>query len=345
MVTVGSASRLRYMDRATFRIAAGRLLNRPFRVDHQGMNPLTGQHNPLGPASSFAAASEPAAASGAGHGADGHAGRNGTPGTPPAGRALFARDAAARASAAVPEQRVPEQHVPDHGVPEQREPGQNGPGQSVPHQRGPAGPGPHSAGSDRGSSERDATPTQTQGAAQSHSSRPGGEDEPAVEFGIEAIEPAEEQVAGPNWLADQFSAIGRAVGRRLAGFGVALVVIAARDWLEAIAVLLQGVGGAIFPPIWFLGALITAISRKWDLRDKWLGLALPILAVIFGATLTIVLGGQQSSLSSYALEGWIAGGRLSRIGAVLGAAYLLWRLHQGLRAPRRPPWSPRRKRG
>jgi hypothetical protein len=159
------------------------------------------------------------------------------------------------------------------------------------------------------------------------------------------VEPAEEEVAGPNWLADQFSAIGRAAGRRLAGFALALVVIAARDWLEAIAVLVQGVGGAIFPPIWFIGALITAISRKWDLRDKWLGLALPVLAVIFGTTLTIVLGGQRSSLGSYALEGWLAAGRLSRIAAVLGAAYLLWRLHRGLRSPARPPWSPQRRRG
>ncbi len=269
------------------------------------MNPPTEQHDPPGSAGSFAAASEPAPAGGAGQEVDGQAGSNGTPGTPTARRALHARDAAARGSAAVPGQRAPEQRVPEQRVPEPSEPEPRAPGQ-----RGP-----------------------------------GGDDEPGIEFSIEAIEPVEEEAVGPNWLADQFSAIGRAVGRRLAGLGLALVVIAARDWLEAIAVLLQGVGGAIYPPIWLIGALITSISKKWDLRDKWLGLALPVLTVIFGATLTLVLGGQHSALSSYALEGWLAAGRLSRIAAVLGAVYLLWRLHRGLRAPRRPPWSTPRRRG
>jgi len=286
------------------------------------MNPPTEQHNWPGSASSSAPAGESAPTGAPGQGADGHAGSNGTPGSPSAGRALYARDAAARASAAVPDQHVPDQHVPDHRVAEQRVAERH-----VPEQRGP---------------ERDGTmPSETQGTAQSNTSRPDEEDEPGVEFSIEEIEPAEEEIAGPNWLADQFSA----AGRRLAGLALALVVIAARDWLETIAVLLQGVGGAIYPPIWFIGALITAFSRKLDLRDKWLGLTLPVLAVILGTTLTIVLGGQHSSLGSYAYEGWLAAGRLSRIAAVLGAAYLLWRLHRGPREPRRPPWNPPRKQG
>jgi hypothetical protein len=315
------------------------------------MTPPTGQHNRPGPASSPAAASEPAPAGGPGQGADGHAGSNGTPGMPSARRALHARDAAARASEAVPEQRGPDQRGPEQRGPDQSGPEQRGPERRVPEQRGPEqrgpeqrGPGPPgraSAGSDQGSSEPDGVAQRESPGAAPSSSRPGEADEPGTEFSIQAIEPGEGEVAGPNRLADLFSA----AGRRLVRLGLALVVIAARDWLEAIAVLLQGVGGAIYPPIWFIGALITAISKKWDLRDKWLGLALPVLAVIFGATLTIVLGGQHSSLGAYALEGWLAVGRLSRIAAVLGAVYLLWRLHRGLREPRQPSWSRPPRRG
>jgi hypothetical protein len=276
------------------------------------MNSSAEEHNRPVPASSFAAAGEPDPDGGVAQGPDDHAARNGRPGTASSRRAVFSRDATARASAAVPEQRRPEQR----------------PGE-----------------------QRDAsTQRRTQDAAQGDGARQdeddgSGIDGSGIELSIEAIEPAEEEIAGPNWLADRFTAIARAARRRLARFGVALLVIASRDWLEAIAVLVQGVGGAIFPPIWFIGALITAGSKKWDLRDKWLGLALPVLAVLFGATMTIVLGGQHSSLGAYAFEGWLAAGRLSRIAAVLGAAYLLWRLHRGLRGPRRPPWSPPRKQG
>jgi hypothetical protein len=39
----------------------------------------------------------------------------------------------------------------------------------------------------------------------------------------------------------------------------------------------------------------------------------------------------------------VSAGRISRIAAVIGAGYLLWRLHRGPRAPRQPPWNvPRR---
>jgi hypothetical protein len=291
-------------------LTAGRLLKLPLKVDHQGMNSSAEEHNRPGPASSSAAAGEPDPDGGVAQGPDEHAASNGRPGTASSRRAVFARDATARASAAVPEQRRPEQRP----------------------------------GEQRDSSTQPRTPDAAQGdGARQDEDDGSGIDGSGIEFSIEAIEPAEEEIAGPNWLADRFTVIGRAARRRLARFGVALLVIASRDWLEAIAVLVQGVGGAIFPPIWFIGALIIAVSKKLDLRDKWLGLALPVLAVMFGATMTIVLGGQHSSLGAYAFEGWLAAGRLSRIAAVLGAAYLLWRLHRGLRGPRRPPWSPRKQ--
>jgi hypothetical protein len=156
---------------------------------------------------------------------------------------------------------------------------------------------------------------------------------------IELLAPVVYEQAGPRWPSRR---AGAAVGW-LARFGSALVAIAVGNPLETIAVLVLGIGAAIYPPIWLVGALIVVISRKLDLRDKWFGLAMPVLVVIFGATLAIVLGGQQATFGSYAFEAWLAAGRLSRIAAVLGAIYLLWRVYKGPREPRRPPWSrPRR---
>jgi hypothetical protein len=167
------------------------------------------------------------------------------------------------------------------------------------------------------------------------------EDEPGVEPNIELMEPVVYEEAGPSWLSQR---AGAAAGW-LARFGSALIAVAARDPLEMIAVLTLGIGAAIYPPIWLVGALTTVMSRNWDLRDKWFGLGMPVLVVIFGTTLTIVLGGQHASFGSYALEAWLAAGRLSRIAAVLSAIYLLWRVYKGPREPKRPPWSMPRKPG
>lgn len=121
--------------------------------------------------------------------------------------------------------------------------------------------------------------------------------------------------------------------------GGRLVAIAQRHKPEALAVVLLGVGGAVFPPIWLLGALICLTSKTWDIRDKWMGIALPVLIVIVGAALIVVVGGPKDSLSSYAYEAWLGAGRLSRAVAVVSAGYLLWRLHAGRRHPRQPPWN------
>jgi hypothetical protein len=191
-----------------------------------------------------------------------------------------------------------------------------------------------------GQSEPDkASQNATPGRDGTDHGRPDDEDEPGVELSIELLAPVVYEQAGPRWPSRR---AGAAVGR-LARFGSALVAIAVGNPLETIAVLVLGIGAAIYPPIWLVGALIVVISRKLDLRDKWFGLAMPVLVVIFGATLAIVLGGQQATFGSYAFEAWLAAGRLSRIAAVLGAIYLLWRVYKGPREPRRPPWSrPRR---
>ena len=166
------------------------------------------------------------------------------------------------------------------------------------------------------------------------------EPEPGVEFSIAADEPAGQAAGGRS-----LSGIGMAAAGRISRVGSGLLALALRDRLETIALVLLGIGGAVYPPIWLVGAMIAISSKKWDLRDKWLGLAVPVLLVIFGAVLVLALGGQRPSMGSYAFEAWLAAGRLSRIAVVLGAGYLLRRVYRGKREPRRPPWSTPRKPG
>jgi hypothetical protein len=118
---------------------------------------------------------------------------------------------------------------------------------------------------------------------------------------------------------------------------------ARRRPLEAAAVVLLGLGGLIFPPIWLIGAAVALMSRVWDFRDKWVGLALPIFLVIAGMGADVSLSPSQTSLGAYIKEAWIFGGHISRIVAVLGAIYLVWRAERGRRPPAVPPWNkPRR---
>jgi hypothetical protein len=109
--------------------------------------------------------------------------------------------------------------------------------------------------------------------------------------------------------------------------------------VEILAVVLLGIGGAIYPPIWVIGALVALPSRKWDIKDKFLGITFPVVVVVVGTVLVLVLGGQHSSFGSYAFEAWLGAERLSRIAAVGGALYLVWRLWRGRRAPKQPPWN------
>jgi hypothetical protein len=181
---------------------------------------------------------------------------------------------------------------------------------------------------------RAAGPDRDQGAA----SRTD-EDVPGVEFSIDQTE-VEVQ---PSRLAEAGGAVWRGLNR----VGSALLAIARRDRLEAISLVLLGIGGPIYPAIWLIGACIAVASKKWDLRDKWLGLAVPVLAVMLGTALEITFGAHLSGYWPYFVEAWLTAGRLSRVAAALGALYLLWRVHRygGSRTRRLPPWSPPRKPG
>lgn len=113
--------------------------------------------------------------------------------------------------------------------------------------------------------------------------------------------------------------------------------------VEVLAILLLGVGGAVYPPIWLVGAALALPSKKWDIRDKFVGITLPVFLLVIGTVVIIVLGGQHATIADYAYEAWLGAGRLSRVLAVAGAAYLAWGLRRGRRKPRQPPWNvPRR---
>lgn len=140
-------------------------------------------------------------------------------------------------------------------------------------------------------------------------------------------------------LGGGLAATARGLGSQLVRIGHSLLALAVRDKLETLAIVLLGVGGAVYPPVWIAGALLALISPKWDLRDKLLGLVLPGVLVVFGAVMVVALGGARATLTQYGLEGWLAAGRLARVGAVIGAGYLLRRVYRGPRAPKPPPWS------
>jgi len=144
-------------------------------------------------------------------------------------------------------------------------------------------------------------------------------------------------VAGHKAVRDRLAAV--AANAKVPGLVAGSVALGRRNRLEVLALLVLGVGGAVYPIFWLLGAGMVISSKKWDLSDKIAGIFGSILLVIIGTVLVLVFGGQQHSLGSYAYEAWLAAGRLSRGVAVAGAGYLLWRLHRGRRQPKLPPWN------
>ena len=63
------------------------------------------------------------------------------------------------------------------------------------------------------------------------------------------------------------------VAAGIGDFSRATLAQARRRPLEATAIVLMGLGGLIFPPVWLLGAALTLFSKHWDFRDRWVGLA------------------------------------------------------------------------
>ena len=140
---------------------------------------------------------------------------------------------------------------------------------------------------------------------------------------------------GPSRVAP-----ARAWIRSLPGRGLAL---SRRHPLEATAIVLLGLGGVIFPPVWLLGAGVAVPSREWDYRDKWAGLVGPVVLLVIGTTVGLALGHPHHQLGAYLHEAWVYLNILSRLCAVAGTWYLCWRLTHARQAPDVPPWNrPRR---
>ncbi len=113
---------------------------------------------------------------------------------------------------------------------------------------------------------------------------------------------------------------------------------ARRNKLESLAIVLLGLGGVIFPPVWLLGVAVTLASRLWDYRDKWVGLALPVLLTVIGAAIGLAVG-SRTSFGHGMHESWEFAVNVSRATALLSACYLGWRAARGPRPPAVPPWD------
>jgi hypothetical protein len=120
--------------------------------------------------------------------------------------------------------------------------------------------------------------------------------------------------------------------------------------LETACVVMLALGGLILPfplweagfLLWLAGAAIASTSKLWSLPDKWIGLVGPPGLTIIGTAVTVSLGGTRSTGSAYLHETLTTSTYLFVIGAVLGAAYLAWRLYRGRRPTEIPPWLWRR---
>ncbi len=125
---------------------------------------------------------------------------------------------------------------------------------------------------------------------------------------------------------------------------VSVSAIAWRVWgqvrhhpLEAVAVVWLILSVLIFPPLWLIGVFIALLSRLWNPLDKMIGLAGPALLAIIGTGIGLAMGAKHSP-SGYFKEGMALSTDLFRIGAILGAIYLAWRVTKGRRQESTPPW-------
>jgi hypothetical protein len=110
--------------------------------------------------------------------------------------------------------------------------------------------------------------------------------------------------------------------------------------LESVAVVVIGLGGALLPfPFWLAGALVAVFSRLWDGRDKVAAFGGPILVDLVGSILSAALmGGNQNAIVIYTHALHVDTGLWIRVGCVLTAVYLAWRVHKGRRV-KVPPWK------
>jgi hypothetical protein len=118
-----------------------------------------------------------------------------------------------------------------------------------------------------------------------------------------------------------------------------ILTLARRHPMEVAAVLLTAAGALVYPfPLWLFGVVIILASRLWDVRDKLAVLAVPVAVLFLGGALLAGLTAKAGSLAGFAHTVRIDGWNLIRIGVLLSAVYLGWRVRQGRRPRRVPSW-------
>ncbi len=232
-----------------------------------------------------------------------------------------------------PKPDAPEPGAPGVEIPGAQTPGAQTPGAQTPGAQTPGAktPGAHTPGSGR--PEQNGTPP-----GWLHPGRPTpapapGEAEPlSIVPGMsESGEPEDHPVTGQ---------------RSAAGWRSPVVAVLAEAWalarkhpLEAVAVVLLGLGGLILPfPFWLIGGLVALRSRRWDARDKWIALGGPPLVTF----LVLLIRAATSTGNFFSAFSHAAGhdvGASIRVGCVLCAGYLIWRLRRGPRLRTLPPWQ------
>jgi hypothetical protein len=216
---------------------------------------------------------------------------------------------------------------PRTGPPRRSEPGQ--PGQ--PGQRGPAQRSPEQRDQNQRRPEQERPGT---GQGPGRRTDPGRRSDPGIVPGMSRSNEYDEygRRRTPKALPPGASA------------PVSVSAIASRVWgqvrrqpLEAAAVVVLILGVLIFPPLWLIGVFIALLSRLWNLLDKMIGLAGPVLLTIIGTGVGLAMGAKHSP-SGYFKEGLALSTDLFRAGAILGAIYLAWRITKGRRQESTPPW-------
>jgi len=134
--------------------------------------------------------------------------------------------------------------------------------------------------------------------------------------------------------------------------GIAAGVVDAwrQNPLAVVAVTLLVLGGLIFPLvvwpvgllIWLAGVGIATPLKQWSPVDKLLSLGGPLVLVIAGTAIAVSIGGTRQNAAAYGHEALAEAADLFKVGALLGALYLAWRIQRGRRGPAEPPWARRR---
>jgi hypothetical protein len=116
--------------------------------------------------------------------------------------------------------------------------------------------------------------------------------------------------------------------------------LARENLLESVAILLLGLGGLILPfPFWPIGAVVALFSRLWDVKDKSIAVTGPLLVTLALSVIAApFVGGSGNVIVVYFHALHVSLGLLVRVGSVITAVYLAWRVSKGPRA-KVPPWK------